>query len=85
MSEIVRLGDQSDHGGVMITATGTFVVDGKATCISGNIHKCPIPGHGDTPVTATRTFRNKTIPVICVGDKAGCGATLIRGSSDTNG
>lgn len=84
MPKIVRLGDQSDHGGKMVSATANFTVNGKRVCVSGDQHECPIRGHGTTAVTSTSKTVSGGKPIIRVGDKAGCGAVLTQGSDDTS-
>lgn len=47
-----------------------------------DLHSCPIPGHGVTPITSVAsTSKVDGRPVAAVGDKTGCGATIIQGSS----
>ena len=84
MAGIVRLGDGSSHGGTMITATGTFHVNGKQACVSGDVHACPIPGHGQSPVTSSISLNNNGKPVIHVDCVAGCGAVMITGSGNVS-
>ena len=75
---LVRLGDKSDHGGSMITAAGKFKNAGLPGCVQGDMHSCPIRGHGTTPVAATSTVTSTGGKAILrSGDKAGCGATLL--------
>ena len=84
MTAIVRLNDPSDHGGKMVSASGTFTTDKIKTCLDQDQHSCPIPGHGTTPVTAAGyTLTCNGTKVLHVGDKAGCGATINKGSADT--
>lgn len=83
MAKIVRLGDTSSHGGSMITATANFRVNGRVACVNGNLHTCPIRGHGVTPVTGTATFTSTGQRVVKTGDVAGCGAVITSGSNDT--
>ena len=83
MSEIVRLGDSSDHGGKMVSATGLFTVNGIVVCVDGDSHRCPIIGHGTTSVSSKNTLKSNSKSVIRVGDTAGCGATINQGSPDT--
>ncbi len=56
----------------------------KPIARKGDMHTCPIPGHGVTPIT-TGSGRSKTDgkPTARVGDKTGCGATIIVGSSSS--
>lgn len=84
MSKIVRLGDISDHGGTMITATSGFNVNDIKVCVSGDIHSCPIRGHGDTPVTGTAQINSSDKMVIKTGDVAGCGAVITQGSLNSS-
>jgi uncharacterized Zn-binding protein involved in type VI secretion len=85
MTEIVRLNDSSDHGGFMTSASGHFKVNGIMVCVNIDQHTCPIPGHGTTSVTSSSTLKSNGKSVIHVGDKAGCGATIISGSPNTTG
>lgn len=84
MKKIVRLGDLSDHGGKMITATAHFACNKLKVCVDQDLHSCPIKDHGITPVTATGTFKSAGKRVIRTGDVAGCGAVLISGSPNIN-
>jgi uncharacterized Zn-binding protein involved in type VI secretion len=79
--KIVRINDTSDHGGYMITASGRFRNQGLNVCLDGDMHVCPIRGHGQTAVRAsTNTVRSRRRGILRVGDQADCGATIITGS-----
>jgi uncharacterized Zn-binding protein involved in type VI secretion len=82
MKKLVCLNDVSDHGGKMITASGNFTANDVEGCIQGDMHQCPIKGHGTTPVTSTSSNQAEGKGFIRVGDKAGCGAILTTGSSN---
>lgn len=84
MAKIVRLGDASDHGGSMTRASSLFTVNDLTVCIDGDIHSCPIRGHGDTPVTGTAQINSNGKKVIKTGDVAGCGAVIVGGSSNSS-
>lgn len=78
---VVRKGDQSSHGGYMVTAGGKPLVNGLQLCVSGDLHVCPIRGHGTTAVSGTtEKFYSNGKKVLRVGDVAGCGAVLTTGS-----
>lgn len=81
MKQIVRLGDPSDHGGKMITATARFKCNSIVVCVDGDIHTCPV--HGQTSVTGTGSFKSNEKRIIKVGDQAGCGAVITQGSPNT--
>ncbi len=49
---VVRLGDGSDHGGTVISASGVSFAEGKGIARLGDMHSCPIPGHGITPISS---------------------------------
>ena len=80
MPVIAILGSTSDHGGDMMTASGYNVLaEGVPVAVNGDLHECPIPFHGITPVfTANNVLINGEI-VLTVGAIAGCGAMLITG------
>jgi uncharacterized Zn-binding protein involved in type VI secretion len=83
---IARLGDTSSHGGVIISS-GTKVrdsVDGKLVARRGDLHSCPLPRHGITPIiTASSKVRSQGKAVAAVTSKCGCGAAILLGSFKT--
>ena len=80
MGNVVRLGDGSSHGGSMVSAGTTVLVNGVPMCVSGDSHSCPIRGHGVTSVTGTSSVSSGGKAVIKTGDTAGCGASVVSGS-----
>ena len=77
---IVVLGSVSSHGGSMITASAPNILsEGIPTCLSGDLHTCPIPYHGVTSVFSGVPVLGNGIPVLQVGDVAGCGAVIVQG------
>ncbi len=83
MSQVIRLGDTSSHGGSMVSASGKFTVNGKVVCVNGDSHDCPIPFHGTTSVSSANSLTSGGQPVVRTGDSAGCGAVLSSGSPNT--
>jgi uncharacterized Zn-binding protein involved in type VI secretion len=79
----IRLGDESNHGGTMVSASAHFIVNGKLVCVDQDMHQCPIKDHGTTPVSATGSFTSSGRHVVLSGDVAGCGAVLVGGSTNT--
>ncbi len=79
-----RLGDSSSHGGTIITGSLTTMVNGMPVARMGDMHACPIPYHGVTPIV-TGSLRTTTDgrPNAGVGDVTGCGAVIVTGSLDT--
>ena len=80
-----RLGDRSSHGGVIITAAMRTVVNGMPLARMGDLHACPIPGHGVTPiVTGSLDTITEGMPNARIGDVTACGAVIVTGSLDTD-
>lgn len=81
---IIRLGDSTSHGGVVVSAASASMVEGKPPARVGDMTTCPIPGHGANPiVSGDSTCVVDGSPVARQGDMTACGATLIasQGSS----
>jgi uncharacterized Zn-binding protein involved in type VI secretion len=83
MGSIAKLGDVSDHGGVIISASGNFTVDGITGVVSGDLHQCPIKGHGTTPINSSSTATSDGKAIVRSGDKASCGGAIIGTGSAT--
>ena len=76
-----RLGDVSSHGGRIISGSLSTVVNGRPVARMGDLHVCPIPGHGVTSIiggSMNTTTDGK--PNARFGDMVGCGAVIIGGS-----
>ena len=85
MALIVRLGDSSDHGGKVIQCAAVTKTEGILTSRVGDLHVCPIPGHGITPiVNGSGNFKTEGKITAVYGSKAGCGATILASSSVSN-
>lgn len=81
MAAVARLNDASDHGGRIVSASADVFADGVAVARAGDLHACPVVGHGTTPLTAaTSSVQVNGRAVIAVGDRAGCGARIVAGS-----
>ena len=79
-----RLGDTSTHGGTIITGASRTFVNGLPVARMGDLHSCPIPGHGVTPIiTGSQTTITEGQPNARIGDVTGCGATIVTSSLDT--
>lgn len=81
---LARLGDTSDHGGQIITGAARTFINGIPAARKGDLHSCPIEGHGITPiVTGSGKMNIEGQPAARVGDTTGCGAVITSGSPDT--
>ena len=84
MPSIARLGDTSDHGGVIISSASLTKVNGILAARVGDLHSCPIPGHGITAITTgSNKFTCEGKIVAVIGSVCGCGATINTGSGDS--
>ena len=78
---IALLGSASDHGGRVITGQSTYLIDDQPAACQGDLHECPIKGHGVTPILeGAANFLIDGRPAAYVGCRTGCGATLIQGA-----
>jgi uncharacterized Zn-binding protein involved in type VI secretion len=82
---VVRLGDVSDHGGTIISASTNVFANGIGVARNGDMHSCPIPGHGITPMSSDSTVKVNGQSVVRVNiDQAGCGAVFNAASPSVN-
>lgn len=42
---VIRLGDPTSHGGVVVSAESNFIMFGKPVALVGDVCTCPIKGH----------------------------------------
>ena len=80
---IARLGDTTDHGGKIITGNPLALVGGIPIACVGDLHVCAIKEHGTTPiVSGSMKVLLYGRQVARLGDKTGCGATIITAKLD---
>lgn len=78
MKGIIRLGDKTDHGGEVISASSTFICLGKGVARVGDMVTCPKTGHGVNPIIeGASTVMDQGIAIAFDGHKAACGCKLI--------
>ncbi|OSI11923.1 hypothetical protein BWD07_08035 [Neisseria canis] len=78
MKGIIRLGDETTHGGNVIEASSQMIIDGKPAALVGDLVSCPLPGHGINPIiegSETISFDGKAVAL--EGCQTACGCTLI--------
>lgn len=79
---ISRVGDITDHGGVIITGSPDSTCEGRPVARVGDIGTCPLPDHPSIFVilsgASSGTCDGKGIAH--VGSPCSCGATVITGS-----
>jgi uncharacterized Zn-binding protein involved in type VI secretion len=81
MPAVARLGDTSNHGGTIISSATKEFINGILVARVGDLHSCPIPGHGITPIiNGSGNFKCEGNIVAVVGSYCGCGAVINSGS-----
>jgi len=76
--DIVRLGDKTTHGGVVITASTIHTLRGIGIARVGDMVACPLPGHGTNPIVeGCPVFSIGGRGVALHGHKTACGCSLI--------
>jgi len=79
-----RLGDATSHGGVIVTGASRTFVNRRPLARLGDLHACPILGHGVNPiVTGSPDTFTEGRPNARIGDVTACGAVIVTGSPDT--
>lgn len=78
MPTVIRLGDPTSHGGMVIDCcSANFKAAGKPMAVVGDKVTCPVKGHVNcTIATGNARHRIKGKPVAYAGDTTSCGAVL---------
>jgi len=75
---IVRLGDRTTHGGVVVTSSPIHTLRGIGIARIGDMVACPLPGHGTNPIVeGCPVFSIGGRSVALHGHKTACGCSLI--------
>ncbi|SFG74725.1 Zn-binding Pro-Ala-Ala-Arg (PAAR) domain-containing protein, incolved in TypeVI secretion [Duganella sp. CF458] len=74
---VIRIGDQTSHGGVVKTGSSEFIVDGKGVARLGDTCSCPLHPSETVIDSGSETYITDGKPTARDGDKTACGATLI--------
>lgn len=78
MKRVIRLGDPTSHGGTVVSASSSVIINGKPVARVGDSVTCPIPGHGVvTIVERDSAWLDDGRPIALEGHKTSCGASLI--------
>ncbi len=79
----VLLGDKTTHGGTVISASSTTIVNGKKVALVGDMVSCPIPGHGTNPIIeGSSDWSSDGRAVVVDGCKCQCGCQVISGTPE---
>lgn len=75
---IIRLGDKTTHGGVVVSASSLHVIHGIGIARVGDMVNCPLTGHGVNPIVeGSPTFTIDGRQVALHGHHSACGCALI--------
>jgi uncharacterized Zn-binding protein involved in type VI secretion len=79
----VLLGDSTTHGGNVISASSTTIVQGKPVALVGDEVLCPIPGHGVNAIVegCEEWFENGRAMVVN-GCRSECGCQVIASTTE---
>ena len=80
---LVLLGDKTTHGGSVISASSTMIVNGKKVALIGDKVSCPIPGHGTNPIVeGSSEWISDGKAVVIDGCRCQCGCQVISSAPD---
>lgn len=79
MIDLIRLGDTTDHGGEVITASQTMRYGGRRVAREGDLVECPLHPEVEPNliIEGDRKVTDHGIPVARQGHRAKCGCRLI--------
>lgn len=79
----VLLADMTTHGGVVVSASSTTFVRGKAVALVGDMVSCPIPGHGINPIVeGCAGWSEGGLALVVDGCLCTCGCAVISSAPD---
>ncbi|MER5081698.1 PAAR domain-containing protein [Providencia stuartii] len=81
MKRVVRLGDKTSHGGVVISASSSFEIMGRPAALLNDTVSCP--KHGDNVIVeCSFEYDENGRGIVYEGCKTVCGATLYASCQD---
>lgn len=79
----VLLGDKTTHGGQVISATSTMLVNGKKVALLGDKISCPMPFHGvNAIIEGSPEWMSDGKAIVVNGCRCQCGCQVISSSPD---
>jgi len=76
--KIICIGDQTSHGGVVVSGSGVLTVEGVPVARQGDSVTCPqCKPHQFVISEGSDIFDDNGVPVALDGHKTSCGADLI--------
>ncbi|SCU98349.1 conserved hypothetical protein [Cupriavidus necator] len=83
MSQIVRIGDDNDHGGKVLTGSTTMKFGKRGVARKGDKVSCPLHGE-NVIIEGSEMFRDGGVPVALHGHQCACGCRLIASFPNAN-
>lgn len=85
MKRVIRLGDSTSHGGVVVSATSALDVMGRPVARLGDQCTCPQRGHSNCVIVeGDPEWLIDGVPVALEGHRTSCGAVLISSLDELN-
>ncbi|QBR50162.1 PAAR domain-containing protein [Erwinia sp. QL-Z3] len=79
----VLLGDNTTHGGEVISASSTMIVNAKKVALIGDKISCPIDGHGiNSIIEGSSEWISDGKAVVVDGCRCECGCQVISSAPD---
>ncbi len=79
----VLLGDKTTHGGEVMSASSTMIVNGKKVALIGDEITCPIIGHGiNTIIEGSPEWISDGKAIVVDGCHCACGCQVISSAPD---
>lgn len=79
----VLLGDKTTHGGEVISATSTLIINGKKVALIGDQVSCPQTGHGiNAIIEGSSEWTSEGKAVVVDGCRCECGCQVISSAAD---
>ena len=79
----VLLGDKTTHGGLVLSASSTMIVNGKKVALIGDKVSCPKQGHGvNTIIEGSPEWSSDGKAIAVDGCRCECGCQLISSAPD---
>lgn len=78
MTDLIRLGDTTDHGGTVVSASELMEFDGRRVARKGDEVTCPL--HDINPnliIEGGETMTDDGVPIARHGHRAMCGCRLL--------
>lgn len=75
---VVRLDDPTTHGGKVISASSTSIVEGKPVALVGDLVSCPKKDHGvNKIIEGSKTCYSDGKPVVIDNSLCECGCKVL--------